>query len=203
MGTCITSSTTTGSIYLQSQDRVLHLPPKGWSDYNPLIIHQVRSSHQKLILTEDELIQDPPEDSLTTKVESIIPNTVKSTRTHPLGRAQIPIPTTPLWIPTLTSNRSSEDHIASAIREVTVIAVIDESYKANWVTSVLIIEGSKYAKHQIAATCTSPGHSKYQDAYRSELAFIFHVVSIVEYIILKLNISGGSITITCDRLNAI
>ena len=77
------------------------------------------------------------------------PNTLNSTETQNPGRDKISIPTTSLWRPTLTSNRSSEDHTASAIREVTVIAVIDESYKANWVTSVLIIEGSEYAKQKL------------------------------------------------------
>ena len=39
-------ATTTGWVLLKYQDRVLHLSPKGWSSYIPLISCQVRSIHQ-------------------------------------------------------------------------------------------------------------------------------------------------------------
>ena len=122
---------------------------------------------------------------------------------QPLGISQSPITTTPLWRPTLTSNRSSEVHIASALRYGAAIAVSDGSYKENWGTSVLIIEGYEYDKRRIAVTCTSLGHSKYQYVYIIELSVIIHVVSIVEEISLKFNISKGAITISCYGLNKI
>ena len=67
----------------------------------------------------------------------------------------------------------------------------------------LIIEGSDHANHQITVTFISPGHPKYQDAYRSKLAGIFHVAYIVEEISREFNILEGAITIVCDGLNAI
>ena len=118
-------------------------------------------------------------------IDAIIPNTVKFTGIQPPGIAQSHIPTTFLWIPNHTCNRFSESHISSTLREVILIAVSDIPYKKHWGTEALIIEGSEYYKHQISATCTSPGNSKYQDAHRSELAGIFHVVSIVGEISLK------------------
>ena len=84
-----------------------------------------------------------------------------------------------------------------------MIAVIGVYYKENWGTSALIIDGSKYDRHRIGTTCISPGHPKDQAAYRSELEDRFHVVSVVEYISLKSNISEGAIKISCDGLNEI
>ena len=69
------------------------------------------------------------------------------------------------------------------------------------VTSAIIIEVYEHAKHIITATCTPPGHAKDQYAYRSELAGIFHVVSIVEHISIKFNILEGTTTIAYDDLN--
>ena len=108
---------------------------------------------------------------------------------------------TPLWRPTLTSNITQEDYTASDLREGSVITVSGGCYKENWGTSALIIEGPEYSKHRIASTWTFPIHAKDQDAYRSELAGIFHVVSIVEQISIKFNILEGTTTIAYDDLN--
>ena len=62
-------ASTTGWVYSQSQDRVLHLSPKGFSAYRPLIRRQGISSHRIFILTDDEPVQEPPEDSIPTNVE--------------------------------------------------------------------------------------------------------------------------------------
>ena len=84
-----------------------------------------------------------------------------------------------MWNPPLPFRKSLETYISSAIREETDIELSDGSYKEDWGLSYLIIEGSDHATHQITATCTDQGHPKYQYAYISELAGIFHVVSIV------------------------
>ena len=81
-----------------------------------------------------------------------------------------------------------------------MIADSDGSNKQNWVTAALIIEGYKYTKKIIAAYCTSPEHTKYQDAYRGKLVVIFHMVTIVEEISIKFNISEREISMACDGL---
>ena len=68
LGTQLPLNITKGWIKLQCQDRVTHLYPKVWSAYHPLILCQVILIHWQFILTEDELIQDPPKDILPTKV---------------------------------------------------------------------------------------------------------------------------------------
>ena len=67
----------------------------------------------------------------------------------------------------------------------------------------MIIEGNENARHIITSTSTAPGTDKYQDAYRSDLTIIYHVIYIIEKICEKHNIRSGGITATCDRLNAI
>ena len=103
--------------------------------------------------------------------------------------------------PPLSFSTSSETYIASALRDGTAIAVSDGSYKEEWGLEALIIEGPDHATRLITATCTSPGHPKDKDAYRSELAGIFHMVSIVEEISRKFNIPEGAIMIACNGLS--
>ena len=108
-----------------------------------------------------------------------------------------------MLFPPLSNRNISETHIASALREVSSKSTSGGSYKEDWGPAALIVEGAEHKTHQIATSCTCPGLPKDQDAYRSELAGIFHVVSIVEEISQKFNILEGKITITCDGLNTI
>ena len=107
------------------------------------------------------------------------------------------------WNPTLSFSKSSETCINSALRDGTAIEVSDGYFKEDWGSAALIIEGLDHATHQLSATCIIPGHPKDQDSYRSELAGIFHMVSIVEEISRKFIILEGAITIACDGPNEI
>ena len=92
MSPWISSASTTGWFYLKSQYRVLRISPKGWTAYHPVIRCQVRSSHRQFILTEDEPIQYPPEDSLSTKVEAITSSKVKKQAPRLQGEFKSPHP---------------------------------------------------------------------------------------------------------------
>ena len=67
----------------------------------------------------------------------------------------------------------------------------------------MIIEGNENTRHIITATSTAPGTAKEQDAYRSELTGIYHVIYIIETICDKHNIRIGGITAACEGLNEI
>ena len=49
--------------------------------------------------------------------------------------------------------------------------------------------------HRITETRTTPGRSKDQEAYQSDISGIYHIIHIVEDIFSKQNIRDGSITI--------
>ena len=67
----------------------------------------------------------------------------------------------------------------------------------------IIIEGNNQGKHIIEASCATPGFPRDQDAYRSKILGVIHVVKIVEILIAKFNITERSITLGCDGLDAI
>ena len=106
-GSWIYSASTARWIYSKYQDRSLHLYPKGWTAYRPLIIRQGRSSYWRFILIEDKPIQNPPEDSLSKNIEAISSSKVKSTGTQIKGIIQSPTSIIPLWKPPLTFIRQS------------------------------------------------------------------------------------------------
>ena len=62
------------------------------------------------------------------------------------------------------------------------------SFKENWGTMALIIEGESSYKRRITAKCTTPGNSEDQEAYRSELSGIIHGIMIIEHIFKNHNI---------------
>ena len=67
----------------------------------------------------------------------------------------------------------------------------------------VIIEKNENARHRITATSTAPGTAKYQDAYRSEITRLYHVIYIIEKICEKHKIRSGRITVACNGLNEI
>ena len=67
----------------------------------------------------------------------------------------------------------------------------------------IIIEGNNQGKHIIESSCATPGFPRDQDAYRSKISGVIHVVKIVEILIAKFNITERSITLGCDGLDAI
>ena len=77
------------------------------------------------------------------------------------------------------------------------------SFKDRWGTAAIIIEENNQGKHRIEVSCTTTGLTRYQDAYRSELSGIIHLVKIAESLTDKFNITEGSITLGCDGIDAI
>ena len=82
----------------------------------------------------------------------------------------------------------TEIYIAISVQKGTAIMVINESYKENWGTAALIIEGDSSYRRRITAKRTTPGNSEDQEAYRSELSGILHGVMIIEHICKNHNI---------------
>ena len=70
-------------------------------------------------------------------------------------------------------------------------------------TGGAIHEGGRINVHRITATSTTPGRNKDQEAYGSEIPGIYHIMLIVEYICSKHNTQDGSITITCNGIDAL
>ena len=97
----------------------------------------------------------------------------------------------------------TERHIADDIRKEEAMTVIDGPFKDPWGTAALIIEGNNQGKHVIEASCTTPVLPRDQDAYRSELSGIIHVVKIVEILTANFNLTEGIITLGCYGIDAI
>ena len=67
----------------------------------------------------------------------------------------------------------------------------------------MITEGNKHGNHRITFTSITPGTAKDQDAYRSDLTIMYHVIYIIEKICEKHNIRIRGITAAYDELNTI
>ena len=93
------------------------------------------------------------------------------------------VDTTPLhWNPLTSLNEDTQRHTAQGIRNGTAIEVSDGYFKYRSVTSDLVIGGGRYNVHRIIVTSATPGRSEDQEAYRSDLAGIYHIMLVVEHI---------------------
>ena len=96
--------------------------------------------------------------------------------------------TTPLhWNPLTSINKDTQRNTYKGIRNGISIVVSGASFKYRWFISALVIEGYRHNVNIITATSTTPGRSKDQEEYRSELAVIYHIMIIVEDIFSKHN----------------
>ena len=77
------------------------------------------------------------------------------------------------------------------------MAFRDGSFKDEWETEVLIVEGGKHNQHIISATSTTLAHNKDQEDYRINTARICNIIIIIEEICLNQGIYKGSITVAC------
>ena len=59
------------------------------------------------------------------------------------------------------------------------IAVSEGSFKEEWGTSVVIIEGNENAGHRVTATSTASGTDKDQDGYRIRITELYLVIYII------------------------
>ena len=89
--------------------------------------------------------------------------------------------------------------VANAIRNGKCIGVSDGSFKDEFGTACWIIQGEDVVS-QIKCPLVVPGHSSTLSAYRSELAGIYSMVTMIETLCKFHGISEGSVEIGCDGL---
>ena len=92
--------------------------------------------------------------------------------------------------------------VANAIRNGKCIGVSDGSYNDEFGTACWIIQGED-AVGQIKCPLVLPGHSSSHSAYRSELAGIYGMVTMIETLCKFHGISEGSVEVGCDGLSAL
>jgi hypothetical protein len=92
--------------------------------------------------------------------------------------------------------------LALAIWDGTAIAVSDGSFKDEFGTSALVLEGED-SKNWIIAVNVVLGDPTDQSAYRSELAGIFGIVTMVRALCEVYEILEGSICVGCDGETAL
>ena len=86
-----------------------------------------------------------------------------------------------------------EQQTIRAITKGSAISVSGGSFKEEWDTSAVIIEGNKNTRHIIIATSTAQGTAKDKGAYRSDIKIIYPIIYIIETICEKHNIRRGGI----------
>ena len=156
-----------------------HISPQGWITYHPLIIQPVRTRQRRFTLTKKISVPQPLTDITTTQIENVTLNTVKGigiyqksrTRSEPLRGA--------IWNPTFQEHPITEEVISSAVRNGKAISGSDGSLKNSWVIAALITEGEQYGRNRIKTSSNVTGNPRNQDAHRSKLTGILHVVSMV------------------------
>ena len=92
--------------------------------------------------------------------------------------------------------------IAKAIRQGIAVAVCDGSYKEAFGTAAYVVEGATMAKRMVVVLVT-PGEPSDQSSYRSELAGLFGVVTMVHIICEQFQITDGAIEVGCDCESAL
>ena len=87
--------------------------------------------------------------------------------------------------------------LASSIKEGTAIAVSDGSYKHLHGTAAWVIEGSS-RESKISGIVITPGGDRDQSAYRSELAGLLAIFTMVKHNEQQFHLFSGSLQISCD-----
>jgi len=92
--------------------------------------------------------------------------------------------------------------LAEAIRTGTAIGVSDGSFKDEFGTACLVLEG-KDSVGRIVCPCIIPGQRSDQSAYRSELGGLFGLLVLVDVICRTHGVSEGSVEVGCDGAGAL
>ncbi len=92
--------------------------------------------------------------------------------------------------------------IVRAIKSGTAVAVCDGSYKEGNRSSAWVLEG-EFQEGRIVGTNFPPGSSSGQNSYRSELAGIYGIITMVSTICSLYSLQSGAITIACDNISAL
>ena len=119
----------------------------------------------------------PPTDSINTKTERVNSYTFKCFGVGITSSDKQPNVEHQTWLPPYQPNEQVEQKIIRTITEGSAIAVSNGSFKEEWGTSAVIIEGDKNARHIITYTFIYQITSKYQDTYRIDLPGIYQLIS--------------------------
>ena len=93
---------------------------------------------------------------------------------------------------------------AEMIRQGQAIAVSDGSFKDGWGTSALCITGRQAdCSYRLSGRNVVPGWDSDQEAYRSEAAGLYGIVSLLEALCEHHNVTAGYIEVGCDGRSAI
>ena len=92
--------------------------------------------------------------------------------------------------------------IIDGIKNKSLMAVSDGSYKENLGTAAWIIETEKQDA-TVSGVAVSPGNGKIQSAYRSELLGLLASIEMIEIMAKKFEIKEGGYTLACDGKSAL
>ena len=92
--------------------------------------------------------------------------------------------------------------IADAIRQGKGIGVSDGSFKDKFGTACWILQGET-ADGEIKCPCLVPGNGSVQSAYRSELAGLYGMITMINTICAFYHIKTGSIELGCGGIQAL
>ena len=82
------------------------------------------------------------------------------------------------------------------------MGISDGSFKDEYGTACWVIEGET-SQGRIFGPCTTPGNVKDQSAYRSELAGLYGIVTMLEAICKYHAVTAGKAEISCDGIQAL
>lgn len=95
-------------------------------------------------------------------------------------------------------------YLQNRIRNGMAIAVCGGSFKEGKGASAWVLEGEGgKSSNRMVGRNIVPGHAEDQSAYRSELAGILGVVSIVKELVKYYEIEEGHVTIGCNNISAL
>jgi hypothetical protein len=112
------------------------------------------------------------------------------------------LPRAAQWSVKNFNSSDNGEHIAQAIQEETAVAVCDGLYKEGKGSSAWVLEGSS-AFGRITGYNLPPGISTGQNSYRSELAGLYRVITMISTICSQYHLTSGKITIACDNFSAL
>ena len=106
------------------------------------------------------------------------------------------------WAVERFQNSDDGATIADAIRKGTAIGVSDGSFKDKHGTACWILQGET-ATGKIKCSCVVPGIGAVQSAYRSELAGLYGMITMINAICAFHDIISGTIELGCDGIQAL
>ncbi len=112
------------------------------------------------------------------------------------------LPSAAQWSVRNLKSSDNGELIAKAITEGTAIAVCDGSYKEGKGSSAWVLEGASPTGRIIGSNLL-PGISSGQNSYRSELAGLYGILTMLSMLCSLHHLTSGKITIACDNISAL